>query len=137
MRVSGEVQPDLQIATSPAVRPISLIHLLSATERTLHLERRLAVSANRATTARTIQRQFNHLLAITGLKHDGTTNAERSIYSLRHTAICMRLVLSHGQVNIYSLAKNAGTSVNQIERFYVKRLPISKELMESLQSFGG
>ena len=66
-----------------------------------------------------------------------TTNAERSIYSLRHTAICMRLVLSHGQVNIYSLAKNAGTSVNQIERFYAKRLPISKELMENLQSFGG
>ncbi len=61
---------------------------------------------------------------------------ERSIYSLRHTAICMRLVLSHGQVSIYSLAKNAGTSVNQIERFYAKRLPISKELMENLQSFG-
>ena len=91
---------------------------------------------NRATAARVIQRQFNHLLAVTGLKHDVTTNTERSIYSLRHTAICMRLVLSHGQVNIYSLAKNAGTSVNQIERFYAKRLPISKELMENLQSFG-
>ena len=59
-----------------------------------------------------------------------------TIHSLRHTAICMRLVLSHGQVNIYSLAKNAGTSVNQIERFYAKRLPISKERMENLQSFG-
>ena len=34
-------------------------------------------------------------------------------------------------------AKNAGTSVNQIERFYAKRLPISMELMENLQSFGG
>ena len=56
------------------------------------------------------------------------TKAERSIYSLRHTAICMRLVLSHGQVKIYSLAKNAGTSVNQIERFYAKRLPISSHL---------
>jgi hypothetical protein len=64
------------------------------------------------------------------------TDPDRSIYSLRHTAICMRLVLSHGRVNIYSLAKNAGTSVNQIERFYAKRLPISKELMENLQSFG-
>ena len=71
-------------------------------------------------------------LSLTGL----STNTERSIYSLRHTAICMRLVLSHGQVNIYSLAKNAGTSVNQIERFYAKRLPISKELRENLQSFG-
>ena len=37
----------------------------------------------------------------------------------------------------YRLAKNAGTSVNQIERFYAKRLPISKEVMENLQSFGG
>jgi hypothetical protein len=52
-----------------------------------------------------------------------------------NTAI-WRLVLSHGRVNIYSLAKNAGTSVNQIERFYAKRLPISRELMENLQSFG-
>jgi len=33
-------------------------------------------------------------------------------------------------------AKNAGTSFNQIERFYAKRLPISRELMENLQSFG-
>ena len=81
--------------------------------------------------------ETSQLFVVTGLKHDVTiTNAERSIYSLRHTAICMRLVLSHGQVNIYSLAKNAGTSVNQIERFYAKRLPISKELMENLQSFG-
>ncbi len=47
------------------------------------------------------------------------------------------LVLSQGQVNIYWLAKIAGTSVNQIERFYAKRLPISRELMENLQSFGG
>ncbi len=46
----------------------------------------------------------------------------------------MRLMLSHGQVNIYSLAKNAGTSVNQIERFYAKRLP---KLMQNLQSCGG
>ena len=46
-------------------------------------------------------------------------------------------ISAHGQVNIYSLAKNAGTSVNQIERFYAKRLPISRELMENLQSFGG
>ena len=48
--------------------------------------------------------------------------APHTAYSLRHSAICMRrLVLSHGQVNIYSLVKNAGTSVNQIERFYAKR----------------
>ena len=60
----------------------------------------------------------------------------RSIYSLRHTAICMRLTLSKGHVNIYSLAKNAGTSVDQIERFYARNLPLSAELVRNLQSFG-
>ena len=40
---------------------------------------------------------------------------ERSVYCLRHTAICMRIILSHGKVNIFNLAKNAGTSVEQIE----------------------
>jgi hypothetical protein len=42
---------------------------------------------------------------------------ERTIYSVRHTAICMRIILSQGKVNIFNLAKNAGTSVDQIERF--------------------
>jgi hypothetical protein len=49
----------------------------------------------------------------------------------------MRLVLSGGQVNIYTLAKNAGTSVDQIERFYASKLPLSKELVKNLHSFGG
>jgi hypothetical protein len=48
----------------------------------------------------------------------------------------MRLTLSKGKVNIYSLAKNAGTSVDQIERFYARNLPLSAELVRNLQSFG-
>jgi hypothetical protein len=36
----------------------------------------------------------------------------------------MRIILSHGQVNIFNLAKNAGTSVEQIERFYARNLPL-------------
>jgi hypothetical protein len=48
----------------------------------------------------------------------------------------MRLVLSEGKVNIYTLAKNAGASVNQIERLYARNLPISAELVKNLQSFG-
>ena len=61
---------------------------------------------------------------------------ERSVYCLRHTAICMRIILSHGKVNIFNLAKNAGTSVNQIERFYARNPPISAKLVKSLQAFG-
>jgi len=48
----------------------------------------------------------------------------------------MRIVLSEGQVNIFNLAKNAGTSVDQIERFYARHLPLSAELAKNLQSFG-
>jgi hypothetical protein len=48
----------------------------------------------------------------------------------------MRIILSHDKVNIFNLAKNAGTSVEQIERFYAKRLPLSKEMAKNLQSFG-
>jgi hypothetical protein len=58
------------------------------------------------------------------------------IYSLRHTAICMRIILSQGKVNIFNLAKNAGTSVEQIERFYARNLPLSPEPAKYLQSFG-
>jgi hypothetical protein len=48
----------------------------------------------------------------------------------------MRIINSHGKVNIFNLAKNAGTSVDQIERSYTKYLPLSKEMAKNLQSFG-
>ena len=41
-----------------------------------------------------------------------------------------------GKVNIFNLAKNAGTSVEQIERFYAKHLPLSREMAKNSQSFG-
>ena len=44
----------------------------------------------------------------------------------------MRIILSEGQLNIFNLAKNAGTSVDQIER----NLPLSREMTINLQSFG-
>jgi hypothetical protein len=91
---------------------------------------------NRETAARIFARQFNVLLDKTGLKHDPITNTQRSVYCLRHTAICMRIILSHGKVNIFNLAKNAGTSVEQIERFYAHNLPLSAEMAKNLQSFG-
>jgi len=91
---------------------------------------------NRVTAARIFARQFNALLEETQLKMDAVLQTERTIYSLRHTAICMRIILSQGRVNIFNLAKNAGTSVEQIERFYARNLPLSPELAKNLQSFG-
>jgi len=38
---------------------------------------------------------------------------------------------------IFNLAKNAGTSVEQNERFYARNLPLSAEMARNLQSFGG
>lgn len=52
------------------------------------------------------------------------------------TAICMRIIRSHGRVNIFNLAKKAGTSVEQIEQFYAKNLPLSADMAKNLQSFG-
>jgi hypothetical protein len=91
---------------------------------------------NRQTAARIFARWFNQLLEETNLKTDTKLGTGRSVYSLRHTAICMRLVNSKGKVNIYNLAKNAGTKVEQIERFYARNLPMAPELVKNLQSMG-
>lgn len=91
---------------------------------------------NRTTASSMVQRLFNEVLRKSGLETDSVTGKTHTLYSLRHTAICMRIINSHGKVNIFNLAKNAGTSVDQIERFYAKYLPLSKEMAKNLQSFG-
>jgi len=91
---------------------------------------------NRGNAKHIIQRQFNAVLERCHLKEDRYSNSVHTVYSLRHTAICMRIILSHGKVNIFNLAKNAGTSVDQIERFYARNLPLSREMAINLQSFG-
>jgi hypothetical protein len=45
----------------------------------------------------------------------------------------MPIIRSDGQVNVFMLARNPGTSVDQIERFYAGRLPISREMARNLQ----
>ncbi|WP_432677074.1 hypothetical protein [Nioella aestuarii] len=70
-----------------------------------------------------------------GLKTDKDGNT-RSPYSLRHYALQVRLRKSKGKVNIYWLAENAGTSVEQLERFYLKQMEPSKEQVWNIQSFG-
>ena len=89
---------------------------------------------NRHTAAKVIQRQFHAVLGRAGIEIDPFTGRKHTLYSLRHTAICSRIIHSGGKVNIYNLAKNAGTSVDQIERFYARNLPLSPELARNLQS---
>ena len=90
---------------------------------------------NRNTALRMIQDQFKEVLKRTELTTD-EYGQNRTLYSLRHLGIQMRLVNSKGKVNIYFLAKNCGTSVEMIERFYAKYLPNSDEVIKNLQSFG-
>ena len=89
---------------------------------------------NRTSAMRNMQRQFNYILEKCDLKntYDGQV---RTPYSLRHYALQTRLLKSKGKVNIFTLAKNAGTSVNQLERFYLKNLELDDETVKNLQSF--
>jgi hypothetical protein len=48
----------------------------------------------------------------------------------------MRIINGEGKVNIFNLAINAETSVDQIERFYAQFLPLSKKMARNLHSFG-
>ena len=89
---------------------------------------------NRSTALRNINRQFNYILNLAEIKEasDGQT---RSPYALRHYSLQTRLIKSKGKVNIFNLAKNAGTSVEQLERFYLKNLALNDEMIENLQTF--
>lgn len=89
--------------------------------------------SNRTTAANSYRRVFNHLLAAAGVKTDKDGQA-RSPYSLRHYALQSRLLQSEGKVNIYWLAQNAGTSVDQLERFYLKGLAPSTARVRNIQT---
>jgi hypothetical protein len=88
---------------------------------------------NRAYALATIRRQFEHVLEEARLKHDKRGRA-RTLYSLRHTALMFRL-LKGDKIDIFMLARNALTSVNQLERFYLSHAE-SRMKIHELQSFG-
>ena len=56
----------------------------------------------------------------------GAAGEECTLYSLRHTAIMYRLWFG-GCINTLLLARNALTSVEMIDRFYVKPLEWGNE----------
>lgn len=88
---------------------------------------------NRRTAINTARRLFNHILEEANLVDE---DRRLSPYSLRHYAIQSRLRSSKGKVNLYTLAKNAGTSVDQLERFYLKNMAPAQALIENLQTYG-
>ena len=64
--------------------------------------------------------QFNWILKELGLKQ-GRHGVDRSLYSLRHTSITFRLIYG-GNIDLLTLARNARTSVEMIEKFYASTL---------------
>lgn len=63
---------------------------------------------------------FNWLLDETGLAI-GLKGQKRTLYSLRHTSITLRLLYGQG-IDLLTLARNARTSVEMVERFYASTL---------------
>jgi site-specific recombinase XerD len=86
---------------------------------------------NRDTALRRLQQQFNYLLDTCGFKQ-GPRGEERTIYSLRHTCIMYRLCFGEG-IDLLTLARNARTSVEMIDRFYASELTGEMNI-DSLQS---
>ena len=63
---------------------------------------------------------FNWILKDLDIKL-GPHGIERTLYSLRHTAITFRLIYG-GNIDLLTLARNARTSVEMIEKFYASTL---------------
>lgn len=106
-----------QVALTGATKPDEFLFFPSLRNR------KMAVTAAR--------QMFNHVLESSGLKTD-TQGKGRQLYSLRHYSIQKRITASGGLVNIYTLAKNAGTSVEMIEKFYARFLAPSDAMIANL-----
>ncbi len=65
--------------------------------------------------------QFMYIQSIAGIAANVANGQTRTIYSLRHTAMTFRLLYG-GKIDLLTLAKNARTSVEMIERFYASNL---------------
>jgi hypothetical protein len=76
--------------------------------------------SNRDHALKLIQRQFDVLLHLTGLR-TGNLEQERSLYSLRHSCIMYRLMYGEG-MDLLTLARNARTSPEMIDRHYASKL---------------
>jgi hypothetical protein len=65
--------------------------------------------------------QFMYIQSLAGVEANAANGQTRTIYSLRHTAMTFRLLYG-GKIDLLTLAKNARTSVEMIERFYASNL---------------
>lgn len=85
---------------------------------------------NRQFALDTMRRLFNRILEVAQLKINSSGD-ERTLYSLRHSSISFRLIRS--DVDMLTLAKNARTSVEMLERFYTSAVT-SSDTIKKIQS---
>ena len=76
--------------------------------------------ANREHALAVMNQLFHWVMDACGLGK-GPLGQKRTLYSLRHTDITFRLLYGQG-IDMLTLARNARTSVNMIERFYASSL---------------
>ncbi len=76
--------------------------------------------SNREHALAVMNQLFHWVMSECGLS-TGPLGQKRTLYSLRHTAITFRLLYGQG-IDMLTLARNARTSVNMIERFYASSL---------------
>ena len=81
-----------------------------------------------------LAKHFIYILEKTGLRK-GVVGQARTLYSLRHTAIMFRLLYGKG-IDLLTLARNARTSIQMIERFYASQLTaeMNIDLLQSRRS---
>ena len=80
-----------------------------------------------------LSRIFLHIIREADLERD---EDRLVMYSLRHYSLQKRVRDSKGKVPLSQLAKNAGTSVEMLERFYLKRMAPSSEIIAEFQRNG-
>lgn len=85
---------------------------------------------NRAYARTALSRIFLHFLRAAKLDQ---LEESFSTYSLRHYALQKRVRDSKSKVNINLLAKNAGTSVEMLERYYLSKMAPSPEIIAEFQ----
>ena len=78
-----------------------------------------------------MQREFSVILTETNLDR-GPNGESRTLYSLRHTCIMFRLLYGEG-MDLLTLARNARTSTEMIDRFYASHLE-GEQNIEMIQS---
>jgi hypothetical protein len=76
---------------------------------------------NRELVLETYRWQFNYIQQHAGIGKNAANGQHRTLYSLRHSSMTFRLLYGK-QVDLLTLARNARTSVEMVEKFYSSNL---------------